>query len=363
MLTIGAGGGSLAWIDPAGSLHNGPQSAGADPGPACYRRGNDQATNTDANVVLGRLGDSLIGGAMLLDRSAAERAVTSLGVQLGMDTIAAARAVIRVANANMADAVRLIAIRRGYDPREFALVAFGGAGALHGADVARELSIPTVLVPPNPGITAALGCLLVDVKHDLSEMYLTNVAAADPVAIEQAFARLEAEAQRLLADEGVPPEQRQVERGIDMRYLGQWRSLGVAVGSPLDLEAAVARFHSEHEREYSYRRDGAAVEIYRLNVKALGVTPKPEFQKHPKTGVAPVPRTTRPVWFDDSGSSGEPLALDTPVYDRSTVAAGTVIRGPAIFEQLDSTVGVPPTWRAEVDEWLNIRMHDEEAGK
>ena len=363
VLTIGAGGGSLAWIDPAGSLHNGPQSAGADPGPACYRRGNDQATNTDANVVLGRLGDSLIGGAMLLDRSAAERAVTSLGVQLGMDTIAAARAVIRVANANMADAVRLIAIRRGYDPREFALVAFGGAGALHGADVARELSIPTVLVPPNPGITAALGCLLVDVKHDLSEMYLTNVAAADPVAIEQAFARLEAEAQRLLADEGVPPEQRQVERGIDMRYLGQWRSLGVAVGSPLDLEAAVARFHSEHEREYSYRRDGAAVEIYRLNVKALGVTPKPEFQKHPKTGVAPVPRTTRPVWFDDSGSSGKPLALDTPVYDRSTVAAGTVIRGPAIFEQLDSTVVVPPTWRAEVDEWLNIRMHDEEAGK
>ena len=363
VLTIGAGGGSLAWIDPAGSLHNGPQSAGADPGPACYRRGNDQATNTDANVVLGRLGDSLIGGAMLLDRSAAERAVTSLGVQLGMDTIAAARAVIRVANANMADAVRLIAIRRGYDPREFALVAFGGAGALHGADVARELSIPTVLVPPNPGITAALGCLLVDVKHDLSEMYLTNVAAADPVAIEQAFARLEAEAQRLLADEGVPPEQRQVERGIDMRYLGQWRSLGVAVGSPLDLEAAVARFHSEHEREYSYRRDGAAVEIYRLNVKALGVTPKPEFQKHPKTGVAPVPRTTRPVWFDDSGSSGELLALDTPVYDRSTVAAGTVIRGPAIFEQLDSTVVVPPTWRAEVDEWLNIRMHDEEAGK
>ena len=363
VLTIGAGGGSLAWIDPAGSLHNGPQSAGADPGPACYRRGNDQATNTDANVVLGRLGDSLIGGAMLLDRSAAERAVTSLGVQLGMDTIAAARAVIRVANANMADAVRLIAIRRGYDPREFALVAFGGAGALHGADVARELSIPTVLVPPNPGITAALGCLLVDVKHDLSEMYLTNVATADPVAIEQAFARLEAEAQRLLADEGVPPEQRQVERGIDMRYLGQWRSLGVAVGSPLDLVAAVARFHSEHEREYSYRRDGAAVEIYRLNVKALGVTPKPEFQKHPKTGVAPVPRTTRPVWFDDSGSSGELLALDTPVYDRSTVAAGTVIRGPAIFEQLDSTVVVPPTWRAEVDEWLNIRMHDEEAGK
>ena len=358
VLTIGAGGGSLAWIDPAGALHNGPQSAGADPGPACYQRGNEQATNTDANVVLGRLGESLIGGAMLLDRAAAERSVADVGAQLGMDTIAAARAVIRVANANMADAVRLIAIRRGYDPREFALVAFGGAGALHGADVARELSIPTVLVPPNPGITAALGCLLVDVKHDLSEMYLANVADADPVKIEQEFVRLEAEAQTLLADEGVPPEQREVERSIDMRYLGQWRSLGVAVGSPVDVEAAVARFHAEHEREYSYRRDGAAIEIYRLNVKALGVTPKPEFQKHAKTGVAPVPRTTRPAWFDGDGP-----ALDTPVFDRSTIAAGSVIHGPAIFEQLDSTVVVPPGWRAEVDEWLNIRMHDEEAGK
>jgi len=358
VLTIGAGGGSLAWIDPAGALHNGPQSAGADPGPACYQRGNEQATNTDANVVLGRLGESLIGGAMLLDRAAAERSVADLGAQLGMDTIAAARAVIRVANANMADAVRLIAIRRGYDPREFALVAFGGAGALHGADVARELSIPTVLVPPNPGITAALGCLLVDVKHDLSEMYLATVADADPVKIEQEFVRLEAEAQTLLADEGVPPEQREVERSIDMRYLGQWRSLGVAVGSPVDVEAAVARFHAEHEREYSYRRDGAAIEIYRLNVKALGVTPKPEFQKHAKTGVAPVPRTTRPAWFDGDGP-----ALDTPVFDRATIAAGSVIHGPAIFEQLDSTVVVPPGWRAEVDEWLNIRMHDEEAGK
>lgn len=362
VLTIGAGGGSLAWIDPAGSLRNGPQSAGADPGPACYRRGNDQATNTDANVVLGRLGDSLIGGAMQLDRSAAERALAELGGRIGMDSVAAARAVIRVANANMADAVRLIAIRRGYDPREFALVAFGGAGALHGADVARELSIPTVLVPPNPGITAALGCLLVDVKHDLSEMYLTSVADADPAAIEAEFRRLETEAHRLLEDEGVPPEQRQVERGLDMRYLGQWRSLGISLGSaPLDMDAAVARFHAEHEREYSYRRDGAAVEIYRLNVKALGVTPKPEFQRHalvaPGTP-APAPRTTRPVWFDGDGP-----ALDTPVYDRTDVPAGTVLRGPAIFEQLDSTVVVPPGWRAEVDEWLNIRMHDEEVAK
>jgi N-methylhydantoinase A len=180
VLTIGAGGGSFAWIDEAGSLRNGPQSAGAYPGPACYGRGNDRPTNTDANLVLGRLGEELIGGAMTLDRSAAEQAIrTYVGDPLGLDVVVAAEATIQVANANMADAVRLISIRRGYDPRDFCLVAFGGAGPLHGAALAKELSIPTVLVPPNPGITSALGCLLVDVRHDLSTMFLGQVRDVD----------------------------------------------------------------------------------------------------------------------------------------------------------------------------------------
>src|SRR2546427_5270249 len=180
VLTIGAGGGSLAWLDQAGSLRNGPQSAGADPGPACYGRGNEQPTNTDANLVLGRLGDRLIGGAMSLDRGAAERAIeTHVAGRLGLGCEEAAVAILQVANANMADAVRLISIRRGYDPREFALVVFGGAGPLHGVALARELSIPTVLVPPNPGITSALGCLLVDIRHDLSIMYLARTDRVD----------------------------------------------------------------------------------------------------------------------------------------------------------------------------------------
>src|SRR5213595_3515185 len=209
VLTIGAGGGSFAWIDQAGSLRNGPQSAGAHPGPACYGRGNDRPTNTDANLVLGRLGAELIGGAMTLDRAAAERAIEEhVAGPLGLGVVEAADAVIKVANANMADAVRLISIRRGYDPREFCLVAFGGAGPLHGAALAKELAIPTVLVPPSPGITSALGCLLVDIRH-----------------------------------------------------LGQWRSLTIPVGAPVDLGDAVTRFHAEHEREYNYRRDGAPVEI------------------------------------------------------------------------------------------------------
>jgi N-methylhydantoinase A len=358
VLTIGAGGGSLAWIDGAGSLRNGPQSAGANPGPACYQRGNDQATNTDANVVLGRLGSELIGGAMTLDAGAAERALEDLGEKVGLEPREAAKAVIQVANANMADTVRLISIRRGYDPREFALVVFGGAGALHGADLARELSIPTVIVPPNPGITSALGCLLVDVRHDITEMYLAQVATVDPEAVEAEFQKLEHEARERLAAEDVPPEQMSLARLIDMRYLGQWRSLSVPVEAPLDLEQAAATFHAEHLREYNFRRDDAPVEIYRLNVKAIGVTPKAELARHEPTGVTPSPRSRRPVTFFESGGPA-----DTPVYLRDDLPAGFAFEGPAIVEGFDSTVVVPPGWRAEVDEWLNIRLHDSEAAQ
>jgi N-methylhydantoinase A len=353
VLTIGAGGGSFAWIDEAGSLRNGPQSAGAHPGPACYGRGNDRPTNTDANLVLGRLGANLIGGAMGLDRDAADRAIREhVAEPLGLDLVEAADAVIRVANANMADAVRLISIRRGYDPREFCLVAFGGAGPLHGAALAEELSIPTVLVPPSPGITSAFGCLLVDVRHDLSAMFLAHVDSVDLEALEREFERLEAEARERLAAEGVPEGQMSIQRLVDMRYLGQWRSLTVPVSAPVDLEDGVSRFHAEHHRAYNYRRDGTPVEIYRLSVRAIGVTPKPQLKRHEPTGAAVEPRASRPVHFDSSGD-----ALDTPCYLRSELSAGAKFEGPAIVDQLDSTTLVPPGWRAEVDEWLNIRMH------
>ncbi|TMJ94633.1 MAG: hydantoinase/oxoprolinase family protein, partial [Actinobacteria bacterium] len=352
VLTIGAGGGSYAWIDEAGSLRNGPQSAGANPGPACYGRGNDKPTNTDANLVLGRLGGNLIGGAMELDRAASERAIREhVAEPLGLSPVEAADAVIRVANANMADAVRLISIRRGYDPREFCLVAFGGAGPLHGAALAEELSIPTVLVPPSPGITSALGCLLVDVRHDLSAMFLAHVAAVDKDALEAEFERLGVEGRERLSAESVPAEQMSLQRLVDMRYVGQWRSLTVAVSAPVDLDEAVDRFHAEHERAYNYRRDDAPVEIYRLSVRAAGVTPKPQLKRHESTGERGEPKGSRPVHFDASAD-----AVDTPCVVRSELAAGTELEGPAIIDQLDSTTVVPPGWQAEVDEWLNIRM-------
>jgi N-methylhydantoinase A len=358
VLTIGAGGGSFAWIDEAGSLRNGPQSAGAHPGPACYGRGNDRPTNTDANLVLGRLGDELIGGAMTLDRYAAERAIQEhVAGPLGLGLVEAAGAIIQVANANMADAVRLISIRRGYDPREFCLVAFGGAGPLHGAALAEDLSIPTVLVPPSPGITSALGCLLVDVRHDLSAMFLAHVDTVDKDGLEGEFEKLESEARERLEAEGVPEEQMSMQRLVDMRYLGQWRSLTIPVSAPADLAGAVDRFHAEHERAYNYRRDGSPVEIYRLSLRAVGVTPKPELKRHQLNGAGAKPRGSRPVRFDSSGT-----AVETLLYVRDDLPAGARLEGPAIVDQLDSTTVVPPGWRAEVDEWLNIRMQREDHG-
>lgn len=355
VLTIGAGGGSLAWIDPAGALRNGPQSAGADPGPACYDHGGSEPTNTDANVVLGRLGDELVGGGMQLNHDLAVKAIeTTIGKPLNMQLQEAAKAVIKVANANMADAVRLVSIRRGYDPREFVLVAFGGAGALHGAALATELSIPTVLIPPNPGVTSALGCLLVDIRHDLAVMYQKTTEEADAAEIEARFAELEAEANDRLATEGVSPDEMVIERTVAMRYLGQWRSLTVTVGAGVDaLHDAIIRFHSDHQREHSYSRDDAPVEIYQLGLRAIGITPKPSVVTLSSgSPQLPEPAEVRPVWWDDRDE-----AVDTPIFDRTTLEPGVSLEGPAIVTQFDSTVVVPPGTTAEVDEWSNIRIH------
>ncbi|GJD48614.1 Acetophenone carboxylase gamma subunit [Methylobacterium crusticola] len=349
VLTIGAGGGSLAWTDEAGSLRNGPQSAGAHPGPACYGRGNRQPTNTDANVVLGRLGTSLAGGKITLEAGLAAQAVREgVAEPFGLALPEAADAILRVANANMADAVRLISISRGYDPRDFALVAFGGAGALHGVDIARELAIPVVIVPPNPGVTSALGCLLVDIQHDFSESFLVGAEEADPAATEAEFGKLEAEALERLSHEGVAEGDIVLQRSIDMMYQGQWRSLAVPAPRPIGAIADLTEaFHRQHAREYNFRRDDAPVGFFRLNLKAVGVVPKAALAAHAPTGATPEPVGRRPVWFGGQ-------ALDTPVYDRAALPAAFRLAGPAVVEQVDSTVLVPPGTVAEVDRYLNI---------
>jgi N-methylhydantoinase A len=355
VLTIGAGGGSLAWIDEAGGMRNGPQSAGANPGPACYGNGNTVATNTDANMVLGRLGNGLAGGSVKLDVELAREAVrNTIAEPFGLSLEAAADAIIRVANANMADAVRLISISRGYDPRDFALVAFGGAGALHGVAIAQELSIPAVIVPPNPGITSAMGCLLVDIQHDLAESYLKPASDADPAAIEAVFKALEHEAAERLAHEGVTPDQVVMQRTIDMMYQGQWRSLAVPAGTPIGAMAPlIEAFHGMHQREYNFRRNDAPIGLFRLNLKAVGLVPKADLATHEMTGKVPPPMARRIVWFADTGS------VETPVYWRPDIGAGARILGPAIIEQLDSTTVVPPGTVAQVDSWLNIILRAE----
>jgi N-methylhydantoinase A len=355
VLTIGAGGGSLAWKDEGGSLRNGPQSAGAMPGPACYSNGNEVATNSDANVVLGRLGTSLAGGDITLAPKLAEQAVRdTVAEPFGMELHEAAEAIIDVANANMANAVRLLSITRGYDPRDFALVAFGGAGALHGAAVAKELSIPIVIIPPNPGVTSAMGCLLVDIQHDFSDSFMAEAATTKPEDLETAFAKIETEAVERLRHEGVAAKDTVLQRTVEMMYQGQWRSLAVSapakVTSTSDL---VDGFHDQHEREYNFRREDAPVSIFRVGVKATGVVPKAELPSYEVIKNTPKPIGQRDVWF-------KAKRCKTDVYDRASFTAGAEFSGPAIVEQVDATVVVPPNTSASVDQYMNILIKIED---
>jgi N-methylhydantoinase A len=357
IMTIGAGGGSIARVDDAGSLRNGPQSAGSVPGPACYAAGGKSATNTDANLTLGRLSGNLA-GSMTLDAELGREAIrANIAEPLDMSIDEAALAVVAVANANMADAVRLISIQKGYDPRDFVLVTFGGAGPLHGAALATELDIPAVLVPPNPGISSALGCLLVDVQHDLSTMFIAVVSDVKQEVIEEKFAALEEETRRRLLAEGVASGNIALERRIDMRYRGQWRSLGVPVPRPLSgLDVVVADFHAAHRREFSFSSEGTPVEIYRLNVKGVGQTPKPSLPYTKPVRYMPEPTARRSVRFD-----AHQERIDAAVYDRDQLRPGAYIAGPAIVDQLDSTTVIPPDFTAEVDGHRNIVLRREGA--
>tara|TARA_Y100001934_G_scaffold282579_1_gene396988 strand:- start:15512 stop:17542 length:2031 start_codon:yes stop_codon:yes gene_type:complete len=351
VLTIGAGGGSLASIDEGGSLRNGPQSAGSNPGPACYNQGNKIATNTDANVTLGRLGSQLAGGEISLREDLAKASIkNTVSKPLGISIPDAAKAVLSVANANMADAVRLISISRGYDPRDFALVAFGGAGPLHGVALAKELSIPTVIIPPNPGTTSAMGCLLVDIRHDISQSYISAANKVSVKALENDFKKIELEAKKRLRNEGVALKDMIFQRSIDMMYQGQWRTLSVSAPKKItSIETIVQLFHKEHEREYNFRRDETSVDLFRISLSAVGVTPKAQLAKQHVRKRSDIPDSYRTVWFDEKEGG-----IKTPVYLRDNLMAGSIIKGPAIISQLDSTTVIPPGEIAKVDQYLNI---------
>jgi N-methylhydantoinase A len=340
VITIGAGGGSIAWRDPGGSLRNGPQSAGATPGPACYGRGGVEATNSDANVVLGRLGTSLLDGKLKLDNASAIAAVRDkIGAPLSLSDAAAAHAIIRVANANMANATKLISVGRGFDPRDFALVVFGGAGPLHGCDLARELDIPVVVFPRHPGIASAMGCLLVDIRHDLSSMCLLPAIETSVPAVEALFNRLETQARERLAGDGVAEKDMVISRAVDMRYAGQWRQLTVTMEKGDTMATALENFHTEHERAFAFRDESRTVEVYAARVVAIGHVPKPPSSSAQSGhGALPAAVSRRQVYFSEAGDY-----VDTPVYRRDALPIGATLHGPAIVEQLDSTVVLSPS--------------------
>ncbi|MEQ6354912.1 hydantoinase/oxoprolinase family protein [Lysinibacillus sp. M3] len=349
ILTIGAGGGSLAWQDEGGSLRNGPQSAGAVPGPACYGQGGTEPTNSDANLVLGRLGVDLLDGTMQLNKEAARAAVTTIANAFDQSVEEAASAIIEVANANMSDAVRLISVRRGYDPRDFALVAFGGAGPLHGAYLAKDLNIPKVIIPTHPGVAAAMGCLLVDVRHDISKTYVKKFDEVSEEELTNQFNELREEARALLEEEGIAENTSTLTNYIDLRYKGQWRSLAVLVSDQItSLDTILEAFHKEHKREFAFSDKDQTVEIFGLRVTAIGTVPKPNFPQYVAEGsLEDALKETRPVYFEGK-------YIETNVYNRDKIPVDTQFAGPAIIDQLDTTTVIPPGFTAEVDVYKNI---------
>ena len=333
--TVSAGGGSIAWIDAGGALRVGPRSAGADPGPAAYGRGGTEPTVTDANLYLGYLPDGAeLGGEVRLDRGLAEAALGRLGAQAGLDVEETARGIVRVADAEMTRALRVISIERGLDPRELTLVAFGGAGGLHACSLAEELDIGRILVPLAAGVLSALGLAISDVRRDQVSPLLAELEAADPAELEACFAGLEADARGRLAGDG----RLSLARLADLRYQGQSFELTVAAGA---VEELAARFHAEHERRYGYRMEEEAVELVSLRLVATVPREKPELSG------APPRRKERPARRHASLDDGW---RELDVHDRAALGVGSRLEGPAVVEFAESTLLVRPGWRATVDE-------------
>jgi N-methylhydantoinase A len=351
---IGAGGGSIAWIDEGGALRVGPKSAEAVPGPACYDRGGAEPTVTDANLVLGRFGaDTRLGGELALHPDAAARTIQErIAGPLGIDLTAAAAGILRVANATMARGIRVVSVERGHDPRRLTLVPFGGAGPMHGSPLARELGIPRLLVPPTPGILCALGMLVADLRHDLVQ---THLAAHRDLSADAARAILDpmlAEARRLLEADRVTEDRRRIEMRVDMRYIGQSYELPIGLAAFIDADwvALVPAFHAEHARRFGHSDPAAPVEIVSFAVTATGLIDTPELPRPPAGDSEPPAEArtgTRRAYFEE-GAGGE--WAECPVWQREALLAGNEIAGPAIVEEVSSTTVLYPGDHARVDE-------------
>ncbi len=337
IVEVGAGGGSIAWIDEVGALKVGPQSAGAEPGPICYRRGGARPTVTDANVVLGRIGAaSFLGGEMPLDLEAAKAGMQrELGANLDMDAVAAAHGIIQIAVAKMSLAVQGVSVERGYDPREFALVGFGGAGPVHAVEIARELNIPTVVIPVLPAHFSAVGLLTSDLRHDYVRTHYCPLPEADFQEMAGIFGELIAGAEQTLAGEGVPPANMSFQRWLDLRYVGQEFCLQLPVSADelaaADVPAIRRRFHELHDRRYGQAAEDEPLELINLRLTAWGRSgelPLPAVRNEPSDALV----GSRPVYLTDPRRP-----IDCAVYARDKLGPGQTVSGPAVIEEHAST--------------------------
>ncbi len=346
--SIGAGGGSVAWIDEGQALRVGPRSAGAEPGPACYGRGGQEPTITDANLLLRRVGtDVPLAGEIWLREDLARAALGRLlGRVPGLeDEARLADGIVRIAVARMVSAIKEISIAKGYDPRDFALLAYGGAGPMHGALIAEELEIPRVIVPVAPGNFSAFGSLISDLRREYVRTRLLPTRSTAFAEVERTFGDLERDARADMAREGIPPERVAIRRALGMRYVGQSWELLVRVPPGADSMGALEEaFHQAHERRYGHASRNAA-EIVNFRVSAIGTIPKPAPTRWPAgRDLAAARRTARPVYFH-----GE--FVPTPVYRRERLPGGARVAGPAIVEEMGATTVIPPGWAARVGEW------------
>jgi len=344
--TIGAGGGSLAWLE-AGALRVGPKSAGSVPGPVCYGRGGTQPTVTDANLFLQRLGArSLLGGRMSLDEAGAGAAIHKMAAQLGLDDVTFAEGMLAITNAKMADAIRTITVEQGIDPRQYGLVAFGGAGPMHAVWLARELEIPEVIVPRFPGTFSAWGMLQTDVRHDLTRNYYFPAASVAANDIAAVYDDLQKEGVVALEEEQVEAANMYFIRSADMRYVGQEYTVNVTVANTIDVKAIEAAFHAAHHTRYGHSTPSAPVEFVNLRVAAMGRLQRKQQRYTPDAKTEAASGGRRAI-FDG-------VAYDTPVLWRDSIPLDARYQGPIVIEEDSATTVVPPGYSVRLDEWGNI---------
>jgi len=354
--TVGAGGGSIAYVDSGGLLKVGPRSAGADPGPVCYGKGNTEPTVTDANIVLQTLNPvEILGGRMKVQRDLAVEAVQRLADRLGLGLMETAQGIVSVVTANMAKAIRVISVQRGHDPRGYALMAFGGAGPLHAARLARELDIERVIVPLAPGTLCAMGLLLTDLRADFAASRIQPLESASIPSVAETFKRLEREAAVWLDAEAIPADRRVITRTADLRYVGQNYELSVSLpAGPIDdstLATLADGFAQAHQQRFGFIAEGEDVQLVTLRVEAAGLVAKAELEPQPLAG--PQPNAAwigeREVYMAEAGAM-----VACPIYARDRLAPGNRIDGPAVVEQMDTTSVILPGMHASVDPYLNL---------